>query len=70
MNVYLVNFKGHYLGGEMIVVDETKRKAFNQAKKEIIQMGLQSKNEDFSLDDVTQIDTSTKQVILIDNGDY
>lgn len=70
MNVYLVRFSGHYLGGEMLIIDETKRKAFNKAKSEIASMGLENKNEDFSMDDVKVIDCNTKQVIVIDNGDY
>lgn len=44
LKTYLAEFKGHYLGGQMIVISTTKRRAFNKAKKEIeqcclIQMG-------------------------------
>jgi hypothetical protein len=70
MTVFLVRFSGHYLGGEMLIVEETKRKAFNKAKKEIASMGLENKNKDFSMKDVEIIDCKIKQVIVIDNGDY
>jgi hypothetical protein len=70
MNVYLIRFSGHYLGGEMIVIDETKRKAFNRAKKEISHIGLSHKNIEFSMEDVELIDLNIKTVIMIDDGDY
>lgn len=70
MMVFLVRFNGHYLDGEMIVVDETKRKAFNKAKKELAHLGLEKKNEYFSIHNLELIDIHNKDVILIDNGDY
>jgi hypothetical protein len=70
MNVFLVRFMGHYLGGELLIIEETKRKAYNKAKKEIAEMGLQESVEHLSMEDVEIIDTNIKQVIVIDNGDY
>jgi hypothetical protein len=70
MHIFLARFSGHYLSGEMLIVEETKRKAFNKAKKEIESMGLKDKNEDFSIYDVHIIDMNIKQVVVIDNGDY
>lgn len=70
MKVFTVSFGGHYLGGDMVVVDETQRKAYNKAKKQIKEMGLEGKNLDFSMDDVVELDTSKKSVLVLDNGDY
>lgn len=70
-NVYLVSFNGHYLSGQMVVVTDTKRKAFNKAKKEIESMGLLDKNEDFSIStNVKMVDTNIEHVNVLDNGDY
>lgn len=70
MNVFLARFQGHYLGGEMLIVDETKRKAFNKAKTEIASMGLENQNADFSMDDVEVVDCNIKQIVVIDDGNY
>ena len=70
MKIFIAEFTGHYVGGEMLIVDETKRKAFNKAKREIGTMGLESKNKEFSIDDLKEIDYSKKQCVVIDNGDY
>lgn len=70
MKIFLAEFAGQYLKGEMIVVDETKRKAFNKAKKKIEDIGLLEKNQDFSTGDLTEIDYLNKQCIVVDNGDY
>jgi hypothetical protein len=70
MNVYLIRFGGHYMPGEMIVIDETLRKAFNQAKKKIDAMGLSDRNGDLAMDDIQQLDVSKRDVILIDDGNY
>jgi hypothetical protein len=68
--VFLVEFNGHYLGGEMIVVTSTKRKAFNRAKKKIEKLGLADKNKNFSMADVRDFDLNVESVEVIDNGDY
>jgi nitric oxide synthase oxygenase domain/subunit len=70
MHVFLARFSGHYLGAEILIIEETKRKAFNKAKKEIDSMGLSDKNIDFTIKDIESIDLNIKQVVLIDNGDY
>lgn len=70
MMVFLARFNGHYLEGQVIVLDETKRRAFNRVKKEIAAMGLASKNEDFSIHNLELVYLHNKDVILIDNGDY
>lgn len=68
--VFLAKFQGEWLGGEMIVVIDTKRKAFNRAKAKIKEMGLIEKNQEFSMDDVYMIDQNVESVEVIDDGDY
>lgn len=70
MKVYLLEFGGRWLGGQMIIIDETKRKAFNKAKKELKEMGLLDKNSDLTLHDIQEINTDEKSLIIIDDGDY
>jgi len=70
MNVYLARFRGFYLGGEFLLVDETKRKALNQAKKKLVEIGLSKTSEELTIKDIQQIDTSKRDVIVIDDGDY
>ena len=70
MNVYLVTFSGVYLGGEMIIIDETKRKALNQAKKELEDRGLLVKNKSLTLHDVQEIQTDKSLVLVLDDGTY
>lgn len=70
MKVFLATFQGVWLGGDMIIVDKTKRKAFNKAKKELDKWGLQEKNKDFSIDSLQEIETNQESIILISNGDY
>lgn len=65
---YLVEFKGCYLTGQLIIISTTKRRAFNKAKKEIESMSLSI--DGFTMDDVTEIDTSKESTIVISNGDY
>ncbi len=68
--VFFAKFNGHYLGGEMIIVAPTKRKAFNRAKKKIEEIGLGDKNEDFSMADVRDFDLNIESVEVINDGDY
>lgn len=68
--VYLATFSGYYLGGEMIIIAPTKRKAFNRAKSKIQALGLADKNEDFSMGDVRSFDLNVETVEVIDDGDY
>lgn len=70
MKVYLLEFGGKWLGGQMIIIDETKRKAFNKAKKELKEMELLDKNSDLTLHDIQEINTDEKSLIIIDDGDY
>ncbi|MFS0657400.1 hypothetical protein AB1L07_02080 [Niallia alba] len=70
MNVYLLEFNGHYLGGEMIVIDETKRKALNKAKKELEDRGLLNKNKDLTLQDMQEIQTDKRLLLVLNDGDY
>ena len=70
MNVYTVAFSGHYLAGSMVVVAKTKRKAFNIAKRRIDEMGLFDKNEDFSMEDVIEVDVSREGIHSESDGDY
>ncbi len=70
MNVYLIEFNGHYLGGEMVVIDETKRKALNKAKKELEDRKLLNKNKHLTLQDVQEIQTNKKLVLVLNDGDY
>lgn len=70
MNVYTVVFSGHYLAGSMVVVAETKRKAFNIAKRRIDEMGLFDKNKDFSMEDVVEVDVSRAGIHSESDGDY
>lgn len=70
MNVYLIKFSGYFLDGKMIVIDETKRKALYQAKKKLDESGLLDKNEDLTLDDVQEIPTDKRSLLLINDGDY
>ena len=70
MNIFLVKFSGHYLGGEMLIAEETQRKAFNKAKKQLDAMGLEAKNKDLSMEDVQMIDCQKTQVLVIDDGNY
>lgn len=69
-NVYLVSFNGHYLSGQMVVVTDTKRKAFNKAKKKIEEMGLSERNKDFSTSYIIMVDTNIEHVNVLDDGDY
>lgn len=70
MNVYIARFNGMFLDGEIILVEETKRKAYNKVKKEIKELELEDKNKDFSMEDVEEIDITKKGFIKVDNGDY
>jgi hypothetical protein len=70
LNVYLIKFSGYFLDGKMIVIDETKRKALYQAKKKLDESGLLDKNEDLTLDDVQEIPTDKRSLLLINDGDY
>lgn len=71
MNVYLLSFGGHYIGGNMLIVAETKRKAFNKAKKELKEIGLLEDNEkDLTVDDLMKIDTNNVHAIVINDGNY
>lgn len=70
MKVFLVEFSGHYLPGSMIIVEETKRKAFNKAKKEIERMGLIEKNSEFSPSNLYEIENNESDLIMISDGDY
>lgn len=67
---YIVSFNGHYLPGSMIIVAETKRKAFNRAVKELDFMGLSKKNIAFNASDLEEIDTTNEQSLIIWDGDY
>lgn len=69
-NVYVATFSGYYLTGHMAIITDTKRKAFNRAKKKIESMGLLRKNEDFSMDNVVMIDTNIEDTHIIETGDY
>lgn len=70
MYVYLIEFNGHYLGGEMIVINETKRKALNQAKKELKDRGLLNNNKSLTLHDVQEIQTDRNLVLVLNDGNY
>lgn len=70
MSIYLVEFNGHYLGGQIIVIDETKRKALNQVKKELEERKLLDKNRSLTLHDVQEIQTDKRSILVIDDGNY
>lgn len=70
MKVYLYIFNGHYIGGSMVIVDDTKRKAFNQAKKSLVEAGLFEKNADMKIDDLVEIETDKRSIEVISDGDY
>jgi hypothetical protein len=68
--VFMASFLGHYIGGEMIIVTSTKRKAFNRAKKKIEEMGLAHRNTTFSMKDIRDFDLNVESLEVIDDGDY
>lgn len=70
MKVYLVEFGGHYLGGQMIVVTTSTKKALNRAKKKLEEIGLGDKNKSLDEFDVSEINIEKEQVYVIDDGDY
>lgn len=70
MKHYHVIFAGHYIGGQMIVTAETKRKAFNLAKKELEIEGLLYKNKDLTMDDLKEFTLDKPETWVLDNGDY
>ena len=70
MKVYLVEFGGHYLGGQMIVVTTSTKKALNRAKKKLEEIGLDDKNKSLDEFDVSEINIEKEQVYVIDDGDY
>ena len=70
MKLYLIRFNGYYLSGEMLIIDETKRKAFNQVKIKLEDMKLLDKNKDLCVNDLEEIDINAKYLIVIDDGDY
>lgn len=70
MKVYLFVFNGHYLPGQFLLIEETPRKAFNQAVKSLKQMGLYEKNTDLTVEDLYEVDTTKKSIEVIDDGDY
>jgi hypothetical protein len=70
MKVYSFTFKGHWLNGEMIIVDETKRKALNKAKKELDDRGLLDKNKSLTLHDLVEVQTDRQTVYVLNDGDY
>lgn len=67
MKVFTATFNGHYLPGNAIVVSQTKRKAFNKLKKEL---EAQVIGKDLKLDDLTEIDISKGQCIILNDGNY
>lgn len=70
MKVYLIEFGGHYLGGQMIVVTTSTRKALNKARKKLEEIGLGETNKDLSEFNVYEISTEKEQIYVVDNGDY
>lgn len=71
MNVYLIRINGWYpVSGELLVIDGTKRKAFNQAKKKLEEIGLFDKNKNLKIDDVEEIQTDKRDSIVINDGNY
>ena len=69
MKVYLIEFNGYYVSGEMLIIDETKRKAFNQVRAKLESMKLIDKNEDLCVDDLQEIDINTRSSIILYDGD-
>lgn len=66
--VYLVPYEGLLSGGLMLISDETKEKAFQRAKKEIKEQGLEESNEEFTIDDLSEIDQEKPEIRIILDG--
>jgi hypothetical protein len=67
VNVYIAKFKGHYpVGGEAVVVGETKRKATNALNRELKKQGL----EPVKPDALELLDPNIAEVYILNNGDY
>lgn len=70
MRVFLLDFRGRYLGGDMLIVAKTKRIAFNKAIKKLKEIDLMEKNEGLTIDDLVEVNTGTSYAVVIDDGDY
>lgn len=71
MKVFYVTFSGKYIEGSMVIVEETKVKAFSRAEEKIDELGLSHKNTEFSIDDnIREIDLNEAGIAVLNDGDY
>lgn len=76
MRAFILRFSGVWMGAEMILVAETKQKAFNDAlrilkeEKDYKGTPLYEKNKDLTKDDLSEIDLTKRHAYLLSNGDY
>lgn len=66
LKVFLATFNGVWLGGDALIIAETKLKARNKLKKVMEKSDL----KDFDSIDIEEVDINTEQCILIDDGDH
>lgn len=68
--LFLLRFGGVYLGGEMLIVTNTRRKAFNRARKKLDEMLLLKDNLKLTMDDLEELPFKSGLVVVIDDGNY
>lgn len=64
LKAYIAGFHGEVFYGNMVVIAASKQDAYDLAIKEFAPLDIVEKNEDFSLDDITEIDLTTPHVIM------
>lgn len=64
LKAYIAGFHGEVFGGNMVIIAASKQDAYDLAIKEFPPLDIVEKNEDFALDDITEIDLTTPQALL------
>lgn len=67
---FYLAIRGEYIGGDMLLIADTRRKAFNDAVKKLKEEGLYEKNKELTMDNLEEIDLTKRQAIMIFDGDY
>lgn len=72
MKFFAVSFNGRFIGGDMIISDETELKAFNRFKKELVRIGLFERNLDIDFQKFKsfEIPLDKPTVYTLSDGDY
>ena len=69
MKSYYFKFSGVWLTGTGVVTAETKGEAYALAYDEVVEIDKDN-HKYFKIDDLIEIQTNMKDLIIIDNGDY